>query len=139
MAIQAQGRHMKKALFLLASIALPVVTHAAPQCHKQTVEKSVVELCMVPGASFQHDVYTLKADNVLVFALIDDYVEKLELEHAIPEGLTIELPLSKQDEKLVRIKGGCVPESKDGAEVGRVCNFTWGRHQIVKDARFTFG
>jgi len=86
----------------------------------------------------QHDVYVLKADNQHVFALMDDYVEKVELSHTIPDGVTIELPLSKQGERTVVIKGGCVPESKDGMEVGRVCNFTWGKHQIVKDARFTF-
>ena len=130
---------MKNALLLFTLTALPIAAYAAPQCHKQTVDRLVVEMCMHPGAAFQHDVYTLKADNVLVFALIDDYVEKLELEHAIPEGLTMKLPLSKQDEKVIRIKGGCLPESKEGVEVGRVCNFTWGRHQIVKDARFTFG
>jgi hypothetical protein len=133
-----QELFVKRLSFLLASCALAASAQAAPQCKQQTVEKSVVEICMVPGAAFQHDVYTLKADNVLVFALIDDYVEHLELNHTIPEGLAIELPLSQQGEKRISIKGGCLPESKDGAEVGRICNFTWGRHQIVKDVRFTF-
>lgn len=82
--------------------------------------------------------YTLKADKVLIAAFVDDYVEKVELTHTIPEGLTIELPLSKQGEKVVKISGGCLPESKDGAEVARVCNFFWGKHQIVKDIRFQF-
>ena len=129
---------MQRLSFFLASCLLAVSAQAAPQCKQQTVDKSVVEICMVPGAAFQHDLYTLKANNVLVFALIDDYVEQVELTHTIPEGPAIELPLSQQGEKRVQIKGGCLPESKDGAEVGRVCNFSWGRHQIVKDVRFTF-
>jgi hypothetical protein len=129
---------MKRLSFFLASSMLAIAAQAAPQCKQQTVEKSVVEICMVPGAAFQHDMYTLKANKVLVFALIDDYVEQVTLNHTLPEGLAIELPLSQQGEKRVEIKGGCLPESKDGAEVGRICNFTWGRHQIVKDVRFTF-
>ncbi|WGG52764.1 hypothetical protein [Rugamonas sp. DEMB1] len=80
--------------------------------------------------------YTLKADNVLIFALMDDYVEQIELTHTVPEGLVLELPLSMQGEKTVKISGGCVPQSKDGAEVARVCNFSWGKKQIVKDVRF---
>lgn len=27
---------------------------------------------------------------------------------------------------------------KDGAEVARVCNFYWGKYQVVKDVRFEF-
>lgn len=130
---------MKRVLIVLAGFAASLPAAAATQqCKQQTVEKSVVEICLNPGAAFQHDAYTLKADNVPVFTLVDDYVEKVELEHTIPEGMTIELPLSKQGEKVARIKGGCVPESKDGAEVARVCNFSWGRYQIVKDVRFEF-
>jgi hypothetical protein len=41
-------------------------------------------------------------------------------------------------EKSVTIQGGCVPESKDGAEVARICNFFWGKYQVVKDVRFEF-
>lgn len=95
-------------------------------------------MCLLPGAAFQHDLYTLKADKVLIFALVDDYAEKMQIEHVLPEGPSIEFPLSKQGEKSVTIKGGCVPESKDGAEVARVCNFFWGKHQVVKDVRFEF-
>lgn len=132
---------MKRPLstILLSLVASAEVLAAEPpQCKQQTVEKSVIEMCLLPGAAFQHDLYTLKADKVLIFALVDDYSEKVELEHAIPEGLTIEFPLSKQGEKVVKIRGGCVPESKDGAEIARICNFYWGRHQIVKDIRFEF-
>lgn len=130
---------MKRALIVLAGFATSLSAAAATlQCKQQTIEKSVIEICLVPGAAFQHDAYTLKADNVSVFTLVDDYVEKVELEHTIPEGMTIEMPLSKQGEKVARITGGCVPESKDGVEVARVCNFSWGRYQIVKDVRFEF-
>lgn len=130
---------MKQILLCLAGFATAFSASAAtPNCKQSTIEKSVVEICLNPGAAFQHDVYTMKVDKVLVFALVDDYVEKVELEHTVPEGLTIELPLSKQGEKIARIKGGCVPESKDGAEVARICNFSWGRYQVVKDVRFEF-
>lgn len=132
---------MKRPLFaVLLSLLTSTQVLAAepPQCKQQTVEKSIIEMCLLPGAAFQHDLYTLKADKVLIFALVDDYAEKIELEHAIPEGVTIEFPLSKQGEKVVKIWGGCVPESKDGAEVARLCNFYWGRYQVVKDIRFEF-
>lgn len=130
---------MKKLVpLLLATIASSTFAAAPPQCKQQRIEKSVIEMCMVPGAAFQHDLYTLKADRVLIFALVDDYSENIELEHTIPDGETIEFPLSKQGEKTIKIRGGCIPESKDGAEVARVCNFYWGKHQVVKDVRFEF-
>lgn len=133
---------MKRTLFITALLPWMVSTAVwaaePPQCQQQTVEKSVVEMCLLPGAAFQHDLYTLKADKTLIFALVDDYVEKVELTHTIPEGMSIEFPLSKQGEKMVKISGGCVPESKDGAEVARLCNFYWGKHQVVKDVRFEF-
>lgn len=128
----------KLAIFLIGISVVFSAAAASPRCNKETVEKSVVELCLTPGAAFQHDIYTLKIDDVLVFALVDDYADKVTLDHTIPDGETIELPLSKQGEKMVRIAGGCVPESKNGVEVARICNFSWGRHQIVKDARFDF-
>ena len=123
---------------LLASCATGAWAAEPPQCKAQTVESSVVEMCLHPGAALQHDMYVLKVDKVMIFALADDYAEKVELQHTIPDGLTIEFPLSKQGEKTVTIKGGCVPVSKDGAEVARVCNFSWGKYQVVKDVRFDF-
>lgn len=122
----------------LAGAVFSVQAAEPPNCKQQTIEKSTIEMCLLPGAAFQHDLYTLKADKVLIFALVDDYAEKIQIEHVIPEGPSIEFPLSKQGEKSVTIKGGCVPESKDGAEVARVCNFFWGKHQVVKDVRFEF-
>jgi hypothetical protein len=122
----------------LACCASGVFAAEPPQCKQQKIEDSVIEICLLPGAAFQHDLYTLKADKVLIFALVDDYSENVELEHTLPEGLSIEFPLSKQGGKTTKIKGGCVPESKDGAEVARVCNFHWGKYQVVKDVRFEF-
>jgi hypothetical protein len=134
-----QGDVMLRALLCLIGVSTVFSAPAAsPRCVQRPVEKSVIEICLVPGAAFQHDLYTLKIDKVLVFALVDDYAEKVSLEHSIPDGETIELPLSKQGDKVVKISGGCVPESKDGAEVARVCSFVWGHHQIVKDVRFEF-
>ncbi|MGE5491498.1 MAG: hypothetical protein ACM31P_09470 [Actinomycetota bacterium] len=131
---------MKYSIFSvwLACAAFSVQAAEPPQCKQQTIEKSVIEMCLLPGAAFQHDLYTLKADKVMIFALVDDYSENVQLEHVIPEGISMEFPLSKQGEKSVTIKGGCVPESKDGAEVARVCNFFWGKHQVVKNVRFEF-
>jgi hypothetical protein len=123
---------------LLACCVSGAFAAEPPQCKQQNIEKSVIEICLLPGAAFQHDLYTLKADKVLIFALVDDYSENVELEHTIPEGLAIEFPLSKQGEKTTKIRGGCIPESKDGAEVARVCNFYWGKYQVVKDVRFEF-
>jgi hypothetical protein len=121
---------MKYPILALCALFTTLGIQAAepPQCKQQTVEKSIIEMCLLPGADFQHDTYMLKTDKVIVFALADDYAENVQLEHTIPEGLTIEFPLSKQGQKSITIKGGCVPESKDGAEVARVCNFFWGKY-----------
>jgi hypothetical protein len=118
--------------------AFTVQAAEQPQCKQQTIEKSVIEMCLVKGAAFQHDFYTLKADKTLIFALVDDFSENVQLEHVIPEGEVLEFPLSMQGAKSVKIKGGCVPVSKDGYEAARVCNFFWGKYQIVKDVRFDF-
>jgi hypothetical protein len=131
---------MKKALvtlcvFLSVSSAFGAET---PDCRQQKIEQSIIEMCLHPGQPFQHDVYTLKLDKKLIFALVDDYAEKVSLEHTIPEGPAIEFPLSLQGEKSVKISDGCVPESKDGLEVARICNFHWGRFHVVKDVRFEF-
>lgn len=131
-------QHRLFAILLLLVASTNAFAAEPPQCKQQTIEKSVIEMCLLPGAAFQHDLYTLKADKVLIFALVDDYSEKVELEHTLPEGLAIEFPLSQQGDKSTKIWGGCVPESKDGAEVARLCNFHWGKHHIVKDVRFEF-
>ena len=110
----------------------------APECHSQQIENVKVEMCLMRGAAFQHDRYMLRANGDVIFMLTDDFAEKVNLEHTLAEGPALEYPLSRQEEKTVRITGGCIPETKDGAEVARVCNFQWGKHQIVKDQRFTF-
>lgn len=131
---------MKKQFFALAISLSSIGANAAvpPQCQQQTVQRTTFEICLLPGAAFQHDLYTVKADKVLLFALVDDYSEKIELEHTLPPGPAIEFPLSQQGEKSTKITGGCLPESKDGVEVARVCNFYWGKFQIAKDVRFEF-
>lgn len=129
---------LRASMFVIGVSTMFSATAAPERCQQQVVEKSVVEICLEPGAAFQHDTYTLKVDKVTVFALVDDYAEKVSLEHVVPDGETIELPLSKQGTRSVQINGGCVPESKGGAEVARVCNFSWGKHQIVKNIRFEF-
>lgn len=124
----------------LTFLAYPAIAsqNNDPQCFEQTIEKSTVSMCLQTNGSFSHDVYFLKVDKVLIFALVDDYAENVKLEHTVPEGLTIEFPLSKQGEKIVKIWGGCVPESKNDIEVARICNFWWGKYQIVNNIRFEF-
>ena len=132
---------MKISEYLICLIALTssyVFSAEPPECKQQTVEKSVIEMCLLRGAAFQHDLYTLKADKVLIFALVDDFSEKVEIEHSVPSGPSIEFPLSKQGGPTVKITGGCAPESKDGMEIARLCNFYWGKFQVVKDIRFEF-
>lgn len=67
-----------------------------PQCKQQTIEKTVMEISFIPGTTLHHDVYTPKAVIVLLFALLDDYSESVELDHTIPEGFSIKFPHSKQ-------------------------------------------
>jgi len=130
---------------LLLNLVLAFLTYPAmasqensPQCFEQTTEKSIVAMCLQTSGNFSHDVYSLSVDKVLIFALVDDYAEKVKLEHTIPEGLTIEFSLSKQGTKTVTIQGGCVPESKNDIEVARICNFWWGEYHIVNNIRFEF-
>ncbi|MFC5476377.1 hypothetical protein [Paraherbaspirillum soli] len=129
---------MKKYFFALAAITFSTSAFSAPECKQEKIENSNIEMCLIRGESFQHDIYMLKADKVVIFALTDDYVENISLEHTIPDGLAIEFPLSKQGGKNVKITGGCVPEIKDDAEIARVCNFYWGKYPVVKDVRFEF-
>jgi len=127
-------------IFFILALALigPSKAAAPAQCKQQQVQNVTFEMCLLPGASFQHDLYTLKADKVLLFALVDDYADRIELEHTVPPGVAIEFPLSRQGTPTVKITGGCVPESQDGAEVARRCNFFWGKYQVIKDVRFEF-
>jgi hypothetical protein len=111
---------------------------AASDCRLEKVQGVDIEMCLTRGDHFQHDLYTLKADKVVIFSLADDFVEKVSLEHTIPDGPTIEFPLSRQGEKIVKISGGCTPVSKDQMEIARVCNFFWGKYPVVKDVRFEF-
>lgn len=108
------------------------------QCQQQLVANVVSEMCLLPGAAFHHDQYTLRVGQDFIFSLVDDFVEKVNLQHTIPAAATLELPLSRQDHLSVNIHGGCAPESKDGIEVARVCNFFWGKYQVVKNVRFDF-
>jgi hypothetical protein len=129
------------AMFLFSTTAL-----AEPTCQQQKIEKSVFEMCLIPSSNFQHDLYTLKVDGVLIFSLVDDFAERISLDHTLPEVPAIEFALSRQGGKTVQITGGCVPISKEeelggkkiGIEVARLCNFYWGRVQVVKDVRFDF-
>jgi hypothetical protein len=128
---------------LVAALALAgSAAGAAPECKQQQVEQSAVEMCLVRGTDFIHDVYMLKVDQALVFALADDFADNIVLEHTILEGPALEFPLSRQGSKVVRITGGCKPvvkqQGKSNVEVARTCSFSWGKYQVVKDVRFEF-
>jgi hypothetical protein len=127
---------MKKNIYALVAALTFSTTAFAAECKGEKIENSNIEMCLIRGESFQHDIYRLTADKVVIFALADDYVENVTLEHTIPDGLSIEFPLSKQGEKKVKITGGCTPVSENETEVARVCNFYWGKYQVVKDVRF---
>jgi hypothetical protein len=129
---------MKNNIYALVAALTFSTTAFAAECKGEKIENSNIEMCLIRGESFQHDIYRLTADKVVIFALADDYVENVTLEHTIPDGLTIEFPLSKQGEKKVKITGGCIPVSENETEVARVCNFYWGKYQVVKDVRFEF-
>jgi hypothetical protein len=63
---------------------------AAPECKQQAVQKSAIEMCLVRGTDFIHDVYMLKVDQALIFALADDFAQSVALEHTVPEGPALE-------------------------------------------------
>ncbi|MFO6421216.1 tetratricopeptide repeat protein [Hylemonella sp. W303a] len=110
-----------------------------PDCRHQVVDKNIVSLCHRPAGLFQHYHFSLSLNDQLIFVLVDDYVEKVELEHIIPEGPALEFPLSKQPGlKRVKISGGCVPISEQKTEVGRKCDFSWGKLQAIRNVWFDF-
>ncbi|WP_155831819.1 tetratricopeptide repeat protein [Hylemonella gracilis] len=110
-----------------------------PDCRHQVVDKNIVSLCHRPAGLFQHYHFSLSLNDQLIFVLVDDYVEKVELEHIIPEGPALEFPLSKQPGlKRVKITGGCVPISEQQTEVGRKCDFSWGKLQAIRNVWFDF-
>ena len=129
---------MKKNIYALVLALTFSTTAFAAECKGEKIENSNIEMCVIRGELFQHDIYRLTADKIVIFALADDYVENVTLEHTIPDGLAIEFPLSKQGEKKVKIMGGCIPVNENETEVARVCNFYWGKYQVVKDVRFEF-
>ncbi len=130
--------HRALLLATLAATVLPVHAAAPRQCQQQTVQNMNFEMCLQPGAAFRHDLYLLSMNGQLLAALVDDFAKSVVLEHTVPEGPSIEFPLSRQAGGTVQITGGCVPVSKDDTEVARVCNFQWGKVQVIKDVRFEF-
>ena len=116
----------------------PAFASEPRQCKQQFVAHTVFELCLHPGGTFQHGTYTLKADNVLIFSLVDDFAESVQLEHKVPDGPALEFALSRQGGNPIRITGGCTREINDGGDEWRLCNFRWGQVQVVRNIRFEF-
>jgi hypothetical protein len=129
---------MNQARYLaLLLLALPAVSVAGTKCQERTVSGHHAKMCMYDPGMFKHWTFSLEVDGETIFALVDDYSEQVSLTHALPEGLALELPLSKQGQKTVSITGGCVPiTSGDGTEIARQCDFTWGSIKIIDAVRF---
>ncbi|WP_397452308.1 hypothetical protein [Pseudomonas sp. NA-150] len=123
---------------VLLSLAPAACASAATKCQEQKVEGHTAQMCLFPGDPFQHDIYRLSVDGQQIFSLTDDFAEDINLMHHLPVGPAVEYPLSNQGGASVAIKGGCVPISQNNAEVARVCNFQWGKYQVIKDVRFEF-
>lgn len=128
-----------KCLLVLALLlGQPVQAEQMARCEERQVQGHMAQMCLLPGAAFKHDSYRLMVDGELIFSLTDDFAEDVTLVHRIPKGPALEYMLSRQGQDSVTLKGGCVPVSRDAAEVARLCNFHWGKVQVVKDVRFDF-
>lgn len=140
-----QGRTPGCVLLLLATALLPTKIWAAPECKSEKIDEVTIEMCLLRGGNFNHDVYLLRSDGIPVFGIADDFVEDVHLRHKLSVGPALEFPLSRGKEETVVIEGGCAPvnepdKSTSGfiVEVARVCNFTWGGKRVVRDVKFTF-
>lgn len=129
---------MKLAGFLaLLLFAMPSVSVAGTKCEERTVAAHRAKICMVNPGMFKHWTFSLEVDGEAIFALIDDYSEKVSLTHKIPDGPAIELPISRQGRKTISITGGCVPViNPQGSEIARQCDFMWGSIKIIDAVRF---
>lgn len=108
-------------------------------CRIQVVDKDILSMCLHKGDPFQHDYYSLSLNHQLIFHLVDDYVERIELEHVVPSGPSLEFSLSRRSSlQRVKILGGCAPVSKNDLEIARKCDFTWGPFQVVRNVWFDF-
>ncbi|MDP8052755.1 hypothetical protein QJU23_10065 [Pasteurella atlantica] len=131
---------MKKISYLLIVFSLVTSNTFAQkkQCLKQTNRNHNALICSEQTELFEHNIYSLIVDNQLIFSLVDDFVDNVRLTHTIPRGLVMELPLSEGKTGKISLTGGCIPVSKKGMEVSRLCNFFWGKVKIIHNARFKF-
>jgi hypothetical protein len=128
-------------LSLLLALFLSSAACAAEDktaCREQTTQGHKAELCMRNPGMFRHFQFTLTVDGEHMFTLVDDYVETVSLTHRIPQGPALEMPLSRQGMKEVTLSGGCKPvlNAAGDAEIARLCNFRWGKVDVIKDVRF---
>ncbi len=107
-------------------------------CQEQTAQGHTARLCLTNPGMFKHYQFTLAVDGEHIFTLVDDYVETVTLTHHVPQGPALEMPLSKQGVKEVAISGGCKPvlNAAGDTEIARLCNFKWGKVDIVRDVTF---
>jgi hypothetical protein len=123
--------------FVLILLLLQVNLFALKvQCETQTTGEHNATICLKDYGNFKHWIFSLEVDNQLIFELVDDFAENINLLHKIPKGLVLELPLSKNSKDEVSIVGGCKPISENETEIARVCNFQWGNKKIIENIKF---
>ncbi len=132
-----------RSVALLLGMLIPVSGYAAQEtvtCREQTTQGHTAKLCLHDPGMFRHYQFSLSVDGEQIFSLVDDYAETFSLTHKMPEGPSIEFPLSKQDMNPITLSGGCKPvlSAAGDAEIGRVCDIKWGKVDIIKDAKFSF-
>ena len=126
----------KIAAFLLC--IAPAAAVANTQCQEQVASGHHAKICLDNPGMFKHYQISLEVDQEPIFVLIDDYSENINLTHTVPDGIAIELPISRQGKKTVSITGGCVPViNAEGSEIARKCNLMWGNVAIIKNVFFS--
>lgn len=123
-------------IILMVSISSKAIAQETQQCYTQEIDSHKSVICLHDPGLFRHWLFSLTVDGQLILNIVDDFVEKVNLTHSIPSGLTMELPLSQGKSGDISLVGGCVPESEKEKEVVRVCNFSWGNAKIIDNIRF---
>jgi hypothetical protein len=123
-------------IIIIVSASSKAIAQETQQCYKQEIDSHKSVICLHDPGLFHHWLFSLTVDGQLIFNVVDDFVEQVNLTHSIPPGLTMELPLSQGKSGEISLVGGCVPEVEKEIEIARVCNFSWGNVKIIDNIRF---